>query len=75
MQKLPVLSGREVIKILTGIGFEPRRRKGSHVILIKETEEGKRAVVVPDHREIDRGTLAEIIRQAGLKRSEFLQLL
>jgi predicted RNA binding protein YcfA (HicA-like mRNA interferase family) len=75
MQKLPVLSGHEVIKILTRIGFEPRRRKGSHVILIKETKEGKRAVVVPDHREIDRGTLAEIIRQAGLKRSEFLQLL
>jgi len=75
MQKLPVLSGHEVIKILARIGFEPRRRKGSHVILIKETKEGKRAVVVPDHREIDRGTLAELIRQAGLKRSEFLRLL
>lgn len=75
MPKLPVLSGRELIKVLAKVGFEPRRRKGSHVILVKETKEGKIAVVVPDHREIDKGTLVEIIRQAGLKRDEFLSLL
>jgi predicted RNA binding protein YcfA (HicA-like mRNA interferase family) len=75
VQKLPVLSGHEVIKALSKIGFEPRRRKGSHVILVKQTNEGKKAVVVPDHKEIDRGTLVEIIRQAGLKRDEFLRLL
>ena len=38
-------------------------RKDSNIVL-----------VVPDHKEIDRGTLAEIIRQAGLKRHEFLRL-
>lgn len=75
MPKLPVLSGRELIKVLAKVGFEPRRRKGSHVILVKKTKEGKIAVVVPDHREIDKGTLVEIIRQAGLKRDEFLSLL
>lgn len=73
--KLPVLSGRDVIKVLKKIGFEEKRQKGSHIILIKEREEGKRAVVVPNHREIDKGTLLEIIRQAGLKREEFLKLL
>ena len=72
--KLPVLSGRDVIKILKKIGFEERRQRGSHIILIKEAQEGKRAVVVPNHREIDKGTLLEIIRQAGLKREEFLDL-
>jgi predicted RNA binding protein YcfA (HicA-like mRNA interferase family) len=75
MQRLPVLSGREVIKLLAKVGFEPKRRKGSHVILVKETREGKKAVVIPDHKEIDKGTLVEIIRQAGLKRDEFLLLL
>ena len=73
--KLPVLSGREVIKILKKIGFEEKRQKGSHIILVKDAEEGKRAVVVPNHKEIDKGTLLEIIRQAGLKRDEFLKLL
>ena len=73
--KLPVLSGRDVIKVLKKIGFEEKRQKGSHIILAKETEQGKRAVVVPNHAEIDKGTLLEIIRQAGLTREEFLKIL
>ena len=73
--KLPVLSGRDVIKVLKGVGFEEKRQKGSHIILAKETEQGKRAVVVPNHKEVDKGTLLEIIRQAGLTREEFLKLL
>ena len=75
MPKLPVLSGREVIKALSKIGFVQVRQKGSHIILVKETKEEKKAVVVPNHKEIDKGTLIEIIRQAGLKREEFIELL
>jgi predicted RNA binding protein YcfA (HicA-like mRNA interferase family) len=75
MQKLPRLSGKEVIKILNKIDFIPARQKGSHVILKKQTESGTKAVVVPLHDEIDRGTLLEIIRQAGLKKEGFLALI
>ena len=75
MPKLPRLSGKEVIKALSKAGFQTARQKGSHVILVKRTEQGKKAVVVPNHKEIDIGTLIEIIRQAGLKREEFLELL
>lgn len=74
MQKLPRISGGEVIKILTKIGFTIARQKGSHVILKKETVEGVKTTVVPLHSEIDRGTLLEIIRQAGLKKEDFLNL-
>ena len=73
--KLPRLSGREVIKIISKQGFEIVRQKGSHIILIKKSEAEKRAVVVPNHKEIDKGTLLEIIRQAGLTRNEFLELI
>ena len=75
MGKLPILSGREVIKILKKIGFEPARQKGSHIVLVKMTSDSKMAVVVPNHKEIDPGTLLEIIRQAGLKRDEFEKLM
>lgn len=71
MQKLPQLSGKELIKILSKAGFKPIRQKGSHVFLIKETPERKFTTVVPLHTEIDKGTLLEIIRQAGLTRDEF----
>ena len=75
MSKLPVLSGHEVIKVLSKLGFETKRQKGSHVILTKETSDSSISLVVPDHKEVDRGTLIEIIRQAGLKREDFLKLL
>lgn len=75
MQKLPRLSGKEVIKALSKVGFVSVRQRGSHVIMIKETEQGKRSTVVPVHPEVDMGTLLEIIRQAGLTREEFLDLL
>ncbi len=75
MTKLPRLSGKEVIKILSKVDFIPVRQRGSHVIMKKQTSEGSRAVVVPNHKEIDKGTLAEIIRQSGLKRDGFLDLM
>lgn len=73
MSRLPVLSGKELIRILQKEGFEVKRQKGSHVILVKEFV--KNAVVVPLHSEIDKGTLIEIIRQAGMTREDFFQLL
>lgn len=73
--KLPRLSGRELIKILKKVGFEQARQKGSHIILTRVKNGIKRALVVPNHTEIDKGTLIEIIRQAELKREEFLNLL
>jgi len=69
--KLPRLSGREVIKILSKQGFETVRQRGSHVF-IKHSD--GRTTVIPNHKEIDKGTLLEIIRQAGLTRNEFLEL-
>ena len=74
MPKLPVLSGREVIDILSKAGFTAARQRGSHIVLTKIDESGKHAVVVPNHGEIDRGTLGNIIRQEGLSRAEFLRL-
>ncbi|MEO9307205.1 MAG: type II toxin-antitoxin system HicA family toxin [Nitrososphaera sp.] len=74
MTKLPVLSGNDLIKILSKVGFQFARQKGSHVIVVKFVEGKKRAVVIPNHKEIDRGTLLEIIRQAGLAKDDFLKL-
>jgi len=74
MNKLPVLSGQEVIKILRKIGFEVVRQKGSHVYL-RHTD--GRATVVPIHkgRDIDRGLLRKIIRDAEISRDEFLDIM
>ena len=68
---LPVISGKDVVKILCKNGFIVRRQTGSHMIVKRE----KRQVVVPNHDEIDRGTLRSIIKQSGLTVDEFLKFL
>ena len=75
MPKLPVLSARKILKVLHKAGFEIVGRKGSHIRLKKKTPLETRIVIVPDHREIQLGTLKSILRQAGLSKKEFLKLL
>jgi len=73
MSKLPTLSGGECIKGLGKVGFYLKRQEGSHMILRRDDPFAQ--VVVPDHKELDRGTLRAIIRQAGLSVEEFVKLL
>ena len=73
MSRLPRLSGRECVQALQGAGFSVKRQHGSHVILRRDDPYAQ--VVVPDHAELDRGTLRGIIRQSGLSVAEFLRLL
>ncbi len=54
MSKLPVLSGRDVIKALKKSGFEEKRQKGSHIILVRIVNGIKKGLVVPNHNEIDK---------------------
>jgi len=73
MNKLPVISGKECIEVLEKAGFYIKRRESSHIILRRDDPFAQ--VVVPDHKEIDRGTLRAIIRQAALSVAEFVELL
>ena len=73
MSKLPCVSGRVCAKALQKAGFYFKRREGSHIILRRDNPFAQ--VVVPDHKELDRGTLRGIIRHAGLGVEEFVKLL
>ncbi len=73
MSPLPVISGQACVKALTKIGFVVNSQKGSHIILVRQTP--KTRFSVPNHRELDRGTLRAIIQQAGLTVDEFIALL
>lgn len=73
MSKLPVVSGKKCIRLLGRVGFYSKRREGSHITLRRD--EPFAQVVVPDHKELDRGTLRAIIRQAGLSVDEFIRLM
>lgn len=74
MLKLPVLSGKELVKILSTLGYKHIRTRGSHMILVRQDKKGKKTIPIPNHKELAKGTLKAIIGQAGLKRDEFLEL-
>jgi predicted RNA binding protein YcfA (HicA-like mRNA interferase family) len=69
--KLRVPSGREVCAILASNGFLEIRRRGSHILMQKRTDDSTITVPVPAHREIRIGTLQSIVRQSKVSRSEF----
>ena len=73
MSRLPVLSGQKCIKILSKAGFYFKRQEGSHITLRRDDPFAQ--IVVPDHKELDRGTLRAIIRQTGLSVEDFFELM
>jgi predicted RNA binding protein YcfA (HicA-like mRNA interferase family) len=62
MSKLPVITAKDLIRILLQLGFELKRQKGSHKFY--QHKDG-RTTVIPDHgnEHIDRGLLNKIIKQ------------
>lgn len=64
MPKLRNLSGEDVVKIFFSFGFQISARKGSHVKLLRFSDGIKQTLTIPDHSELDKGTLKAIYRQA-----------
>lgn len=72
MPKLPVVSGDKFVRAMEKLGYYIDRTRGSHMILRCP---GRPQLSVPRHRELDRGTLRGLIRDAGLSVEEFIELL
>lgn len=73
--KLPVVTGKDVIKALSKAGFVADRQRGSHVRLEKISGFDIIKVTVPLHNPLKKGTLARIIKDSGLSVDEFVELL
>ena len=70
--KLPILSGKDIIKVLGKLGYMINDQKGSHIHLRHPVG---RPLTVPNHPEVARGTLRVIIKDADLTVEKFLELL
>jgi len=71
MPKLPHISGEQAVRAFECMGFIVVRQSGSHIIMRRGTS----GCVIPNHKEIKTGTLAGILRQAGVAVDEFLWVL
>jgi len=70
--RLPVVSGDEFVKAVRKIGFVWDHTEGSHMILLNPN---RRRLSVPRHRELGPGLLTKLIRDAGLTKEGFINLL
>jgi predicted RNA binding protein YcfA (HicA-like mRNA interferase family) len=78
MTGIPQVSSAKLIKACISIGFEyaPHRGKGSHTALYRIDPRGvKRLVIIPKRDRLPTGTLHSIMKQAGMSREEFIELL
>ena len=73
--RLPVLSGRDVVRALKKADFEELqgRGKGSHIVVFREST--KTLLTIPNRKELKRGLLRALLRQAGLRVEDFVKLL
>lgn len=73
MPQVPLLSPKEVIKVFEKFGWNIARQKGSHIIMTKPNN--ITTLSVPNHKEVDRGTLKSLIVKSGLSIEEFINLI
>ena len=66
MPGLPVVSGRDLIKVMSRLGYQVVRQRGSHARLKCMTASGEHAITIPLHVEIAPGTLNDILSRVAL---------
>ena len=65
MPKLKLLSSTEIISILKDFGFTKNSQTGSHIKLVRENDYQKQILIIPNHKELKKGTIKAILNQAG----------
>ncbi len=64
--KLPVVSGKKLIKLLSELGYSVVRQRGSHIRLKKNTVAGTHSITIPNHDEIAKGTLSDTLNKVSI---------
>lgn len=75
MTIFPVVSGREAVKCFLRVGYVLVRQRGSHMRLIHPKDANRKPLTVPDHRELGKGLLRKLLRDAQVTVDDFSQLL
>jgi len=75
MSKLPVVKDRELIHILEKLGFENHHKSGTSHVVMKHLDGRRTTVSMHSGKEIPNGTLLAILRNIGISRGEFIDLL
>jgi len=74
LSRIPVLSGKELVRAYERLGYLLDHQTGSHMIL-RHIQPPHRRLTIPNHKELAKGTLRAIIRESGLTVDELLKVI
>ncbi len=75
MPKLPSVTGKDAVKAFQALGFEVKRIKGSHHMMVKTGHRFVLSVPVHGNERLKKGTLRSLINDAGVTVEEFIDVL
>lgn len=75
MPKQPVISGDQAVKAFEKLGYEVSRQKGSHIRLHHKFDKTKKPLTIPRHKELGRGLLRKLLRDAEISADQLNNLL
>lgn len=75
MTKLGSYSGKIVVRAFKRAGWKVARQRGSHTILVKDGHEATISIPVHKGKDVKRGTLRDLIRDAKMEANEFISYL
>jgi len=73
--KLPVVSGKDAIKVFEKMGYVIVRQTGSHIRMKHRSDNSKKPLTIPDHKVLGKGLLRKLLRDAELTVEEFNRLI
>jgi len=73
--KLPVVSGRDAVKVFEKLGYVMVRQTGSHIRMKYESSNVKKPLTIPNHKVIGKGLLRKLLRDAEITIEEFNRVL
>ena len=74
MATLPSISGRDAVKRFVRLGYRAVRQRGSHIRMIHPTDSSRTPLTIPDHKELGRGLLRKLLRDAHITLEQFRKL-
>ena len=75
MPKLPLISGDQAVKCFEKLGYQSVRQRGSHIRMHHLSDSTKQPLSIPRHKQLGRGLIRKLLRDAGLNIQDFVSFL
>ena len=73
--KLPVISGKDAVKVFEKLGYVQMRQTGSHIRMKHISDVSKKPITVPNHKTLGKGLLRKLLRDVEISTEDFVKLL